>query len=53
LPFRQQRPILPPYFIEQAKANLTRNFNDPDSAKYRDLHIGADNDGPARSLRRS
>lgn len=36
----------PDQFIDRAKAYLTRNFNDPDSAKYRDLYIGADPDGP-------
>lgn len=35
----------PPEFVDQAKAHLVRNFNDPDSAKYRDLYIGADKDG--------
>jgi hypothetical protein len=36
---------VPPDFVDRAKATLTRNFNDPDSAKYRDLYIGADKDG--------
>lgn len=36
---------VPADFVDRAKAHLTRNFNDPDSAKYRDLYIGADIDG--------
>ena len=33
---------VPPEFVDQAKAYLTRNFNDPASAQYRDLYIGTD-----------
>lgn len=36
---------VPATFVDNAKAYLTRNFNDPDSAKYRDLYIGTDTDG--------
>lgn len=32
-------------FVESAKAYLTRNFNDPESARYRDLYIGTGPDG--------
>lgn len=32
-------------FVSSAKAYLTRNFNDPESAHYRDLYIGTDSDG--------
>lgn len=35
----------PPEFVDQAKAYLTRNFNDPESAKYRDLYVTTDIDG--------
>jgi hypothetical protein len=45
LAFRAVAADLPADFVDQAKATLTRNFNDPDSAKYRDLYIGADKDG--------
>ena len=32
-------------FVSSAKAYLTRNFNDPESARFRDLYIGTDSDG--------
>lgn len=35
----------PADFVDKAKAYLVRNFNDPDSAHYRDLYIGSDEDG--------